>query len=39
LDGDGYFAYLDTDDAFSTTYEIIQRPLRRHEPEAVFPEN
>jgi catechol 2,3-dioxygenase-like lactoylglutathione lyase family enzyme len=37
LDGDGYFAYLDTDEMFSTTYELIQRPLRRHEPEAVYP--
>ena len=37
LDGDGYFAYLDTDDLYGTTYELIQRPLRRHEPEAVFP--
>jgi catechol 2,3-dioxygenase-like lactoylglutathione lyase family enzyme len=38
LDGDGHFAYLDTDDQFSTTYELIQRPKRRHEPEAVYPE-
>jgi hypothetical protein len=37
LDGDGYFAYLDTDAKFGTTYELIQRPLRRHEPEAVYP--
>lgn len=37
LDGDGYFAYLDTDVLFGTTYELIQRPLRRHEPEAVYP--
>ncbi|MDR0598492.1 MAG: VOC family protein [Treponema sp.] len=37
LDGDGYFAYLDTEDLFSTTYELIQRPLRRREPEDVFP--
>ncbi len=37
LDGDGYFAYLDTDDLLGTTYELIQRPKRRHEPEAVYP--
>ncbi|MDR1930052.1 MAG: VOC family protein [Treponema sp.] len=37
LDGDGHFAYLDTDELFSITYELIQRPLRRHEPEAVYP--
>jgi methylmalonyl-CoA/ethylmalonyl-CoA epimerase len=37
LDGDGYFAYLDTDEAFGTTFELIQRPARRHEPEAVYP--
>ena len=37
LDGDGHFAYLDTDDLFGTTYELIQRPKRRHEPEAVYP--
>lgn len=37
LDGDGHFAYLDTEDVFGITYELIQRPLRRHEPEAVFP--
>ncbi len=38
LDGDGHFAYLDTEDRFGITYELIQRPLRRHEPEYVFPE-
>lgn len=37
LDGDGYFAYLDTDEIFGTTFELIQRPFRRHEPEAVYP--
>jgi methylmalonyl-CoA/ethylmalonyl-CoA epimerase len=37
LDGDGHFAYLDTDSLFGTTYELIQRPLRRREPEAVYP--
>jgi catechol 2,3-dioxygenase-like lactoylglutathione lyase family enzyme len=37
LDGDGHFAYLDTEALLGTTYELIQRPLRRHEPEAVYP--
>jgi catechol 2,3-dioxygenase-like lactoylglutathione lyase family enzyme len=37
LDGDGHFAYLDTDSRFGTTYELIQRPKRRREPEAVYP--
>lgn len=37
LDGDGYFAYLDTEEHFGVTYELIQRPKRRHEPEAIFP--
>ena len=37
LDGDGHFAYLDTEYLFGITYELIQRPLRRHEPEAIYP--
>ncbi|QQO09445.1 VOC family protein [Breznakiella homolactica] len=37
LDGDGHFAYLDTEKQFGTTYELIQRPKRRHEPEMVYP--
>lgn len=37
LDGDGHFAYLDTDDLLGTTYELIQRPKRRHEPESFYP--
>jgi methylmalonyl-CoA/ethylmalonyl-CoA epimerase len=37
LDGDGHFAYLDTDESFGTTFELIQRPKRRHEPESVYP--
>lgn len=38
LDGDGYFAYLDTEDAFGVTYELIERPARRVEPEKTYPE-
>jgi len=37
LDGDGHFAYLDTDELFGTTYELIQRPRRRREPESQYP--
>lgn len=33
LDGDGYFAYLDTEAAFGVTYELIERPARRVQPE------
>jgi catechol 2,3-dioxygenase-like lactoylglutathione lyase family enzyme len=38
LDGDGYFAYLDTEDAFGVTYELIERPARRVEPDKTYPE-
>ncbi len=37
LDGDGHFAYLDTEPVCGITYELIERPKRRPEPEAVFP--
>lgn len=37
LDGDGHFAYLDTEETYGICYELIQRPLRRHEPESVYP--
>ena len=37
LDGDGFFAYLDTEETLGTTYELIQRPQRRRVPEAVLP--
>ena len=39
LDGDGHFAYLDTEKLCGITYELIQRPLRRYEPESVFPKD
>ncbi len=38
LDGDGHYAYLDTEDQFGVTYELIERPKRRHQPEKIFPE-
>jgi methylmalonyl-CoA/ethylmalonyl-CoA epimerase len=37
LDGDGHYAYLDTEELFGTTIELIKRPLRRHEPEMHYP--
>lgn len=37
LDGDGHYAYLDTEDLIGTTLELIERPQRRHAPEAVYP--
>jgi hypothetical protein len=37
LDGDGYFAFLDTEDLVGTTLELMERPKRRHEPQQVFP--
>ena len=37
LDGDGHYAYLDTEDRLGVTLELIERPKRRHQPEAVYP--
>jgi len=36
-DGDGHYAYLDTDEEFGVTIELIERPKRRHPPEKVYP--
>ncbi|NCB00949.1 MAG: hypothetical protein EOM67_02140 [Spirochaetia bacterium] len=36
-DGDGYFAYLDTEDILGTTIELIERPKRRQPPEKIYP--
>jgi hypothetical protein len=36
-DGDGHYAYLDTEDLIGTTIELIERPKRRHPPEKVYP--
>lgn len=38
-DGDGHYAYLDTEDALGTTIELIQRPKGRVPPEKVYPED
>lgn len=37
LDGDGYFAYLETERMFGVTLELMERPKRRREPYKVFP--
>jgi catechol 2,3-dioxygenase-like lactoylglutathione lyase family enzyme len=37
LDGDGHYAYLDTEERLGTTIELIQRPKRRRTPEKVYP--
>ncbi|MDK2979893.1 MAG: methylmalonyl-CoA/ethylmalonyl-CoA epimerase [Chloroflexota bacterium] len=37
LDGDGHYAYLDTEKLLGVTIELIERPKRRHEPEKVYP--
>ena len=37
LDGDGHYAYLDTEDDLGFVLELIQRPQRRHPPERVYP--
>ena len=36
-DGDGKYAYLNTEKDLGITYELIQRPARRHPPEKIFP--
>ena len=38
-DGDGHYAYLDTEDLIGTTIELIERPKRRQPPEKIFPAN
>jgi methylmalonyl-CoA/ethylmalonyl-CoA epimerase len=37
-DGDGWYAYLDTEDSLGVTIELVQRPKRRWPPEKVFPQ-
>ena len=37
LDGDGHYAYLDTEEDLGFVLELIQRPKRRHPPERVYP--
>ncbi len=39
LDGDGHYAYLDTENVLGVTIELIQRPKRRVPPERVYPQD
>jgi methylmalonyl-CoA/ethylmalonyl-CoA epimerase len=36
-DGDGHYAYLDTEKEIGVTLELIQRPKNRYPPEKVYP--
>ncbi len=36
-DGDGHYAYLDTEELLGTTLELIQRPKGRKIPEKIYP--
>jgi hypothetical protein len=36
-DGDGHYAYIDTEAVYGVTLELIERPARRHTPEKVYP--
>jgi len=36
LDGDGHYAYLNTQKTLGVTIELIERPQRRHAPEKVY---
>jgi methylmalonyl-CoA/ethylmalonyl-CoA epimerase len=37
LDGDGHYAYLDTEDTLGVTLELIERPKGRVIPERIYP--
>lgn len=37
-DGDGHYAYIDTEGDLGVVYELIQRPAGRVPPEKVYPE-
>lgn len=37
LDGDGHFAYLDTEEELGVTLEFIERPKNRVQPEKIYP--
>ena len=38
LDGDGHFAYLDTEETLGIMVELMERPRRRHPPLRVYPQ-
>ena len=35
-DGDGHYAYLDTEERFGVIFELIDRPRRRYSPERII---
>jgi len=37
LDGDGHYAYLDTEKDFGFLIELIETPKRRNPPEKIYP--
>jgi glyoxalase/bleomycin resistance protein/dioxygenase superfamily protein len=37
LDGDGHYAYLETEESLGVTLELIQRPKARVKPEKIYP--
>ena len=37
LDGDGHYAYLDTEEEIGVTLELISMPKRRVAPESIYP--
>ena len=37
LDGDGHYAYLETEELLGVTLELIQRPKARVQPEKIYP--
>jgi methylmalonyl-CoA/ethylmalonyl-CoA epimerase len=37
LDGDGHYAYLDTEGKLGVTLELIERPKGRMQPEKIYP--
>jgi methylmalonyl-CoA/ethylmalonyl-CoA epimerase len=38
LNEDGHYAYLDTQEDYGITFELIERPKIKKEPEKIFPE-
>jgi len=37
VDGDGHYAYLDTQEEYGVTIELIERPSKRVKPEKIYP--
>ncbi|HLO15059.1 MAG TPA: VOC family protein [Anaerolineales bacterium] len=37
LDGDGHYAYLETEESLGITLQLIQRPKARVKPEKIYP--